>query len=128
MLNNGKTEELWRLIPAYLIVAINVSAVSLMTSMLSIIIPEFAAGFLAAAVTVMGILHSALYLLKDIIGGFGGRMIKAVLKLVPDLHGIQAQAGNVLCGGSVDIHIILTGLLAVYVFLVMIFILNRKEA
>ena len=55
-------------------------------------------------------------------------MVNYALKIIPDLHGIQTQAANVLCKKSVDIHIILTGLLAVYVFAVLILVLKRKEA
>lgn len=128
MLKNGRAEELWRLIPAYFIIAVNVSVVCLLTSALSIVIPKPAAGAVSAAAALMGIFHSLLYMLKDIIGGLGGQMIKYALKIIPDLHGIQSQAGNVLCGKSVDVHVILTGLLAVYIFVVMILVFKRKEA
>lgn len=128
MLKNGRAEELWRLIPAYFIIAVNVSVVCLLTSALSIVIPKPAAGAISAAAALMGVFHSLLYMLKDIIGGFGGQMIKYALKIIPDLHGIQSQAGDVLCGKDADIHVILTGLLAVYVFTVMILVFKRKEA
>lgn len=128
MITNGKAEELLRLIPAYLIVGINVAILSVMTSALSIIIPRFAAGAVTVTVALVGLFHSLLSLLKDIIGGFGGEMIKYALKIIPDLDGIQSQAENVLLGNSVDIHIILTGLLAVYVYVVLILVLKRKEA
>ena len=128
MITNGKAEELWRLIPAYLIVGINVAILSVMTSALSIIIPRFAVGAVTVTVALVGLFHSLLSLLKDIIGGFGGEMIKYALKIIPDLDGIQSQAENILLGNSVDIHIILTGLLAVYVYVVLILVLKRKEA
>lgn len=128
MLINGRGGELWRLIPAYLIVGINVAIVSVMTSALSIIIPKFAVGAITVTAVFMGIFHSLLSTLKDILGGFGGEMVNYALKIIPDLHGIQTQAANVLCKKSVDIHIILTGLLAVYVFAVLILVLKRKEA
>lgn len=128
MIRYGKIGELWSLIPAYLIIGINVTIVSVMASTLSIMLPRFASGVLSAIVILMGIFHSLLSILKDIIGGFGGEMIKYVLKIIPNLHGIQTQANNILCKKSVDIHIILTGLLAIYVFVVLILVLKRKEA
>lgn len=128
IIKNGRAEELWRLIPAYLIIGVNVSAVCLLTSALSIILPKIAAGAISTVATLAGIFHGLLYSLKDIIGGIGGQLIKYVLKLVPDLHGIQSQAGNLLSGKDVDIHVILTGLLAVYIFSVMIILFKRKEA
>lgn len=128
MITNGKADELWRLVPAYLIVGINVAAISVMTSALSVIIPRFAAGAVTVTVALVGLFHSLLSLLKDIIGGFGGTMIKHALKIIPDLDGMQREAANVLLGKAVDIHIILTGLLAVYVYAVLILVLKRKEA
>ncbi|MBQ7094431.1 MAG: hypothetical protein IJN84_07945, partial [Clostridia bacterium] len=78
--------------------------------------------------TIMGVFYSLLLTLKDIIGGFGGEMVKYALKIIPNLHAIQSQAANTLCGKTVDIHIILTGLLAVYIFTAFILIMKRKEA
>lgn len=127
VLVNDRAVDIWRLIPAYLIVGLNVAVISLLTSVLSIIIEKFAAGTILAAVTFIGIFHSLLYTFKDIIGGLGGNMIKYALKVIPNLHGIQTQAGNTLCGRNIDIHIILTGMLAVYVFVVLILILKKKE-
>ena len=128
MITNGKAYEMFRLIPAYLIVGINVTIVSVMTSALSIVIPKFAVGAIAAAATLIGIFSSLLATLKDIIGGFGGVMVKYALKVIPNLHGIQSEAANALCAKDVDIHVILTGLLAVYVFIALILVLKRKEA
>ena len=128
MISSGRAGEALQLFLAYLIIALNVTIVCVMTSALSIIIPKFAAGAIAAAVTLIGIFSSLLATLKDIIGGFGGVMIKYALKLFPDLHKIQSEAADALCGNDVDIHVILTGLLAVYVFTAMIIVFKRKEA
>ena len=128
MIKNNRAAELWRLIPAYFIIGVNVSAVCLLTSALSIVLPKFAAGAVSAAATLAGIFHSLLYTLKDIVGGFGGQLIKYILKLVPNLHGIQSQAGNICTGKDVDIHIILTGIFAIYIFSVMLILFKRKEA
>lgn len=127
MMANNKADQVWRLLPAYLIVGINVVIVSAMTSALTIVIPGFMAGAISVMVAFVGIFYSALLMFKDIIGGFGGAMVNYALKVIPNLHGIQAQAGNVLCSKSVDIHVILTGLLSAYVFTVLILVLKRKE-
>ena len=128
MLTNGRAAELWRLIPVYLIIAINVVIVSTLTGMLSIVIPKTFAASISVVATLVGIFHELLYLLKDVIGGFGGMLVKYVLKILPDLHSIQSQAGNVLCGKDFDIHTILVGLLFAYIFTVLILVLKRKEA
>ncbi len=128
MISHGRSGELWRLLPAYLMIGINVTIVSVMTSAFSILIPRLVSGTISAAVMLMGIFHSLLSLLKDIIGGFGGEIVRYALKIIPNLHGIQTQAVNVLCNKSIDVHMILTGMLAVYAFAALIFVLKRKEA
>ena len=128
MISQGKIDELFRLVPTYFIVGINVIIVSVMTSALSIIIPKFVTGAIAITITLVGIFHSLLDVFKDMIGGFGGGMIKYVLKVIPNLHGIQSEAANALCGNVIDVHTSLTGLLAVYVFTVLVLAFKRKEA
>lgn len=125
MLMNGRADQLWKLLPAYLILGINVAVVGMLTSVLSILLPRFAAGAVSCAVALAGIFHSVLGTLKDMVGGFGGEMIRYALKLIPSLHDIQAQAGNVIYGGKLDFHVILTGLLAIYLYTVLLLLLRR---
>lgn len=127
MLVNQKADQLWRLLPAYLLLGINTVAVSMLTSLLSVVLPKFAAGAVAFAAALAGIFHSLLSLLKDMVGGFGGELIKYALKLVPNLHEMQAQAGKVLYGGRVNVHVILVGLLAIYVYTVLLFSVKIKS-
>ncbi len=127
MLMNGRADQLWKLLPAYLILGINVAVVSMLTSVLSVLFPRFAAGAVSCGVALAGIFHSVLGTLKDMVGGFGGEMIRYALKLIPSLHDIQAQAGNVLYGGKLDFHVILTGLLAVYGYTILLLLLRRSS-
>lgn len=128
MLMQGKVGEVWRLLPVYLVVGVNIAIVALLTSALTVILPKFVAGAIAAGGVMCGIFHGLLYTLKDMLGGFGGELIKYILKVVPNLHDIQAEAGNILCGNKVDAHVIWVGLFVIYVFVVMILVLKRKEA
>ena len=128
MMSKGRADEFLRLVMAYFIIGLNVTIVCVMTSALSIVIPKFMAGAIASAAMLVGIFSSLLATLKDIIGGFGGVMVKYALKVIPNLHGIQSEAANALCGNHIDIHVILTGLLAVYVLTVLILVFKRKEA
>ena len=128
MISNGRADEFLQLVIAYFIIGLNVTIVCVMTSALSIVTPRFMAGAIAAAATLMGLLSCLLATLKDIIGGFGGVVVKYALKVIPNLHEIQSEAANVLCGNHIDIHVILTGLLAVYLMTVLIFVFKRKEA
>lgn len=125
MLMNGRADQLWRLLPAYLILGINVAVVGMLTSVLSILLPRFAAGAVSCAVALAGIFHSVLETLKDMVGGFGGEMIRYALKLIPSLHEIQAQAGNLIYGERLNFHVILTGLLAIYLYTVLLLLLRR---
>lgn len=125
MLTNQRADQLWKLFPTYLILGINIAAVSMLTSMLSVLFPRFAAGAVASAVALAGFFHSLLGTLKDMVGGFGGELIRYLLKLIPSLHDIQAQAGNILSGGKLSSHAIWAGLLAVYGYTVLLFLLRR---
>ena len=64
MLIYGKAADAWRLIPAYLIMGVNVAAVSVMTSAVCIVIARFAAGAISITATVMGIFYSLLLTLS----------------------------------------------------------------
>lgn len=125
MLMNRRSDQLWKLLPAYLILGINVAIVSMLTSMLSTALPRLAAGAVSCGVALAGIFHSLLGTLKDMVGGFGGDMVRYALKLVPSLHDIQAQAGNVLYGGALKPHVLLTGLLAVYGYTILLLLIRR---
>jgi len=128
MVNNGRANEVLPFLAAYLVVGINITIVCSMTSLLSIVIPEFAAGAIAAVATLIGIFNPLLSILKDMIGGFGGVMIKYAVKVIPNLHKIQNEAANVLCGNETDSSVLLIGLLTVCVFAILIFVIKRKEA
>ena len=127
MLTSQRADQLWKLPFAWLILGINVAVVGMLTSVLSIILPRFAAGAVSCTVALAGIFPSVLGTLKDMVGGFGGDMIKYALKLIPSLHDIQAQAGAVLYGGKLDFHVILTGLLAIYGYTVLLLLRSRSS-
>lgn len=128
VITQGKVDEAWRLIPAYLIVGINITIMALLTSVLTVILPKFVAGSIAAAVVFVGIFHGLLSTLKDMLGGFGGQLIKYILKVIPDLHNMQTQAGNVFRKAKVDAHSIWVGLLIIYILVVCIMVAKKKEA
>lgn len=117
-----------KMIPAYLIVVVSVSLVSLWASVLSICLPSFLTGVLAAAFAVVGILHGFLELFKSMVGGGSGVCIAILLRAVPDLNGLQKQAYHFIVGEHVDTHLLWTALLALWVISVGLVVLKRKEA
>lgn len=128
MLSEHHGNDIWRLSAAFLISSVGVILVSVMTSWFSIFLPKLIAGTLSVVIMLAGIFYSMLELLNSIVGGFAGGLLKTVLCIVPDLHGIQKQAGAFLTGGTADIHILLKGLLWIYILTVFLFLFKRKEA
>ena len=125
---NGRMDYLIRMLPAFLIVSLNVALASLFVSVLTIQLPTMAAGAIGFAFTLIGILHGVLELYKNIAGGLAGTVLNGLLHILPNMHGIQTQAQNVMAQETVDIHMILVGLLTLYVISLGLFVFKRKEA
>lgn len=125
---NGRTDYLVRMLPAYLIVCIAVATASLFTSVLSIVFPAAVTGILGILFALGGILHGILDLYKNVAGGVAGTLLKGLLFVLPDMNGIQQQARRLMAQESVDVHLILTELLAIYVLSVGIMVFRRREA
>lgn len=128
MFMKGKGNEGWKLLPAFFIVAVSILLVSVFTSLLSVRLPSMAAGVIATICYLVGILHRILEVLEGMLSGFVSVLLKGVLWLIPDLHGIQSQASHFLTGETVDIHVILKGLLVIYLLTVCLYFLKKKEA
>lgn len=128
VLANGAVEYLVRMLPAFLVVSLNVALASLFVSVCTIKLPTMAAGAMGAVFVAVGILHSVLDIYKNIAGGVAGTVLNGVLHIFPDMHGIQMQAQNVMAQEAVDVHLILVGLLTLYVISLGLFVLKRKEA
>lgn len=125
---NGRMDYLIRMLPAFLVVSINVALASLFVSVLTIQLPTMAAGAMGFIFTAIGILYGVLELYKNIAGGRAGTVLSGLLHILPNMHGIQTQAQNVMAQETVDIHMILVGLLTLYVISLGLFVFKRKEA
>ena len=125
---NGHAAYLPKLVLAFVMVAISVSIVSLFVSVLSIKLPGMAVGVLGTLFAGIGIFHGMFDLLKNVIGGLGGKCISVLLWIIPDLNGIQKQAYNLVIGKNVAGHLIWTGLLAMWIISLGLFLFKRKEA
>lgn len=120
------SSDLIRLIPAYLVSGIGIAIVSTFTTWLSVILPKFASGLIAAAVTISGVCYPLLKLLKSVAGGFAGQLLKGLLFVLPDIHSIQLAGSKIITEGGTDIHIIFTGLFYTYIFAMGILLCKRK--
>lgn len=125
---NQRWDYLLRMLPAFLLVCINVALASLFVSVASIRLPVMAAGGLGIIFALLGILHGVLAVYKNVAGGAAGMFLRVLLWIIPDMNGIQMQAQKLMAQKAVDIHLILTGLLALYVISLGIFVFKRKEA
>lgn len=124
----GETGVLYRMVPAFLIFALSIAIVSLMVSVLSIKLPSLTAGVIGTVFFVVGILHSILELVEGMITGFASILLKVLLIIVPDLHALKSQATAVIRGEAVNIHILLKGLLTLYIISLFLLFFKRKEA
>lgn len=128
MFINGHGADVIKLIPGSLGLAINISVVSIFTSVLSIGIPVMAAGVIAVLFAGIGVFHSLLDAMANVLGGVGGRCLSLLLTIVPDMNGIQKQSQLFVMGNTPDAHVLLAGLLAIYIISIGFFVLKRKEA
>ena len=124
----GDGQSILNLILAFLMVAINVGIISLLVSALSIVLPASIAGTIGIVFSLVGIFHGVLDLYGSMAGGAAKAVLKVILWIVPDLHGIQSQAQNIVMGKNIDWHLIIIGLLALYICSAGMIIFKRKEA
>lgn len=124
----GHASYVVRMLPAYLILTVSVSIVSLLVSVLSICLPSMAVGILAVLFAGFGVLHGFLEIFKNAVGGAGSASMSFLLKVIPDLNGLQKQAYNLIIGERVDLHLVWIGLFALWVISSGLFIFKKKEA
>lgn len=124
----GDSVNILRFLPAYFLMALSIAIISSFTSLLSIQLPAMAAGLIACACYLLGILHGVLDILRNIVGGFSGQLLSVLLKILPDLNGMQQQAWHMAAGEPVDFHTVFKGLLLLYVLTIFYFIFKKKEA
>jgi len=127
-ITQGAAGYLPAMLPGLLITYMGIAIVSLLISVLSICLPSFAVGLIGSICIVAGIGHGLLDSYKNIIGGFSGTLIKWILWIFPDLNGIQGQAANVIIGDGVDVHVLLKGLLTLYIISLGLLLFRKKEA
>lgn len=124
----GHASYILRMFPAYFIMAASVSLVSIFVSVLSIRLPSMMAGVLAVLFAGCGVLHGFLEMFKSTVGGIGGSCISLLLKVIPNLNGLQKQAYHLIICKTVDVHQLWVGLFTLWVISIGIFLFKKKEA
>lgn len=124
----GEYEVLLKAIPAFFLYAMGTAAVSLFTTVTSLVLPGMAAGVVSTAFMLIGTMHPVLETLSGIVSGAARVMVQGLLFAVPNLYEIACQAGLVLSGKAVEIHTILGGLCVLYVCTMLVCLIQKKEA
>ncbi len=125
-INKNTGDFLW-ILPAYLYSGIGVILVSLLATLLSIVVSEIIAGVIAVMIMLFGIFYPLIELLKGMAGGFAGKVFKALLFVLPDLHSVQSAAGSLITEHSFDPHVMFVALFYAYLFALGIILCRRKE-
>lgn len=124
----GETEVLARGIPGFLMYALGTAGVSLFTTALSLKLSGMAAGVIAAGTMLAGTMSPVLETFSGIVSGLPRGILRGILLLTPDLYRMESQAAKFLMGENVDVHVLLGGLLFLYLGAVTLYLFRRKEA
>lgn len=122
------TLSILQMAASFLILALCVTILSALTSVLSIKLPSMVSGLISLSVLLIGTLNPVLNTLANALGGMPAKVLHFLLNLFPNFYALQQQASNILLGKSVDIHVLLGGVFALYIIIQFLFILKRKEA
>jgi len=128
LIGKGAASSLLRLPVLAMLASIPVVIVSLLTSALSISLSPMISGAISGVFLFLGLTHQVFDAIVNMLSGFAHTALAAVMKLIPNLYAMQKQGANYLRGDAVDAHIVLNGLLLVYIILQFILFQKKKEA
>lgn len=129
-LAKGEASCILRLPVAFVFSAIPVCIISICVSAFSIKLPTAVVGMISIIALALGFLHTIIATLANILSGVFGELLRGLLKCVPNLYAIQLQGADFMLGinFAIDIHIVLGGLLAIYLLTIPVLLLRKKEA
>ena len=125
---NGYPDMLGYIGLAALLMLIYTAIVCMLTTALSIKLPPIVTGVIMIIIFVGGAFRNLLILLSAAVTGFGGKVIKRLIDIIPDLAGLSRQAGNLVQGKPINIHVMVMGLLIIWIAGLGILFFRRKEA
>ena len=96
-------------------------------SVLSIRVPGFINGIVGLILYFLGVFHSLLETVSNVLEGAKGTLLQTCLWLIPNVSEVQRQASNILLSRTVDIVPVLVQLLFLYIVLGLTFLPVRKE-
>ena len=125
---NGYANILGMIALSTLFMFVYTAIICMLTTALSIKLPAVVTGVIMIALFVGGAFRSILTLLAAAFTGVGGKVLKRVISLIPNLAGISKQAGNLIQGKPVNANVIIIGLLIIWIAGLGILFFRRKEA
>ena len=125
---NGYANILGMIFISTIFMMIYVAIICMLTTALSIKLPAVVTGVVMIAVFVGGAFRSILTLVSATLTGFGGIVVKRIICLIPNLAGLSKQAGNMIQGKPVNVHVIVMGLLIIWIAGLGILFFKRSEA
>lgn len=127
-IKEGHVNALLYLVPAFFLMGLSTSIISLFTSVISIKLPGFVTGVLSAILLIAGVFHSLLNLLVQTNDGIGQKVFRFLLRILPDLNENAQMAAKVILGKPISFHSICVSVLTIYIISWGIFVFRRKEA
>ena len=125
---NGYANILGMIFVSAVFMMIYVAIICMLATALSIKLPAVVTGVIMIALFVGGAFRSILTLVSATLTGFGGIVVKRIICLIPNLSGLSKQAGNMIQGKPVNVHVIVMGLLIIWIAGLGILFFRRKEA
>lgn len=117
-----------KLLPAFGMSLITISASATITSALGLFLPPLATGLLALLFVGAGLAHQILDTLSFLSQGISSSLIQMVLKISPDLSGVASQIQALMAGGKLDFSPILQVLFWTYLVSWALILYRRKAA
>ncbi len=125
---NSYTNIIAMIIAASIFMLIYTAIICMLTTALSIKLPTVVTGVIMIVLFAGGAFRSILKLLAAALTGTGGTVLKKLIGFIPDLSGISKQGGNLIQGKPVNVHVIVIGLLFIWIAGLGILVFRRKEA
>ena len=125
---NGYSNILGLILVSTFFMMIYVAVICMLTTALSIKLPAVVTGAIMIALFVGGAFRSILILVSAVLTGFGGTVVKRLISAIPDLAGLSKQAGNLIQGKPVNVHVIVMGFIFIWIAGLGILVFRRSEA
>ena len=125
---NGYANILGKIIGASLFMLLYVAIICMLTTALSIQLPVAVTGVIMILLFAGGAFRSILTLVAAALTGVGGKVIKRILQILPNLAGLSKQAGNLVQGNPINVNVIITSLIFIWIAGLGILFFRKKEA